>query len=154
MCSLHKSATHSDETCHTQQQEMGDNGSANCASQESDYHFVFNASDPTPRSILEGQGISFTAVEVPTSDEPTKEQGFGPFGPTDEPVASFNTNGWFSGSGGANSEETEGSAFEIEGGSVQRLGLWRHIIDTQTTLARALVMTVLLHYVSLTFGSL
>ena len=68
-CSFHKSATHSDETWHTQQQKMGDNVSAKCASQESDYHFVFNTSDSTPRSNLEGQGISFAAGEVPTSDE-------------------------------------------------------------------------------------
>ena len=71
-CSFHKSATHSDETCRTQQQKMGENGSTNCASQESDYHFVFNASDPTPRSNLEGHGTSFAALEVTTSDEPAK----------------------------------------------------------------------------------
>ena len=146
-CSFHKSATHSDETCHTQQQQVGDNGSVNCAGQGSDSHVVFNASDPTPRSNHGGQGISFAAVESPTSDEPTKEQGFGPFGPTDEAVASFDTSGWFSGSGGANSEETEGSTFEIEEGLVQRLGLSNHVIDILTTLARALVMAVMLHYV-------
>ena len=39
-CSLYKSATHSDDTCHTQQQQMGYNGSTNCASQESGYHFA------------------------------------------------------------------------------------------------------------------
>ena len=71
-CSFHKSPTDSDETCHTQQQRMGDNGSANCASQESDYHFIFSASDPNPRSNL-GARYSFAAVELPTSDEPTKD---------------------------------------------------------------------------------
>ena len=152
-CSFHKSSTHSDETCRTQKQQMGDNGSANCASQESDYQIAFTASDPTPGSNLEGQGVSFAAVEVPTRDEPTKEQGFWPFGPTDEPVALFDTSGWFSGFGGANSEETEGSIFEIEEGLIRRLGLRSHIIDTLTTLARALVMTVLLHYVWLNFVS-
>ena len=43
--------------------------------------------------------------------------------------------------------------FEIKEGSVRRLGLWSHIIYTLTTLARALVMAVLLYYVWLTFGS-
>ena len=152
-CSFHKSSTHSDETCRTRKQQMDDNGSASCASQDADYQFVFTASDSTPGSNLEGQGISFAAVEVPTRHEPTKEQGFGPFGSTDEPVASFDTSGWFNGSGGANGEKTEGSTFEIEEGPVRRLGLWSHIIDTLTTLARALVMAVLHHYVWLTFGS-
>ena len=132
---------------------MRDNGSASCASQDLDYQFVFTASDSTSGRNLEGQDISFAAVEVPTRHEPTKEQGFGPFGSTDKAVASFGTSGWFSGSGGANGEETERSTFEIEEGPVRRLGLWNHIIDTLTTLARALVMVVLLHYVWLTFGS-
>ena len=101
-CSFHKSSTHSEETCRTQKRQMGDNGSANCTSQESDYQFVFNASGSTPGSNVEGQGISFAAVEVPTRHEPTKEQGCGSFGSTDKPVASFDTSGWFSGSGGAN----------------------------------------------------
>ena len=152
-CSFHKFSTHSDETCRTRKQEIDCNGSASCASQDSDYQFVFTASDSTPGSNLEGQGISFAAVEVPTRHEPTKEQGFGPFGSTDEPVASFDISGWFNGSGGANGEETERSTFEIEEGPVRRLGLWRHIIDTLTTLARALVMAVMLHYFWLTLGS-
>ena len=152
-CSFHKSSTHSDETCRTRKQEMDDNGSASCASQDSDCQFVFTGSDSTPWSNLEGQGISFAAVEVPTRHEPTEEQGFGPFGSTDEPVASFDISGWFNGSGGANGEKTEGSTFEIEDGPVRRLGLWRHIIDALTTLARALVMAVMLHYFWLTLGS-
>ena len=95
----------------------------------------------------------FIAVEVPTRHEPTKEQGFGPFGSSDESVAPFDTSGWFNGSGGGNGEETEESALEIEEGPGRRLGLWSHIIDTLTTLARALVMAVLLHYVWLMFGN-
>ena len=152
-CSFHKSSTHSDETCRTQKRRMGDNGSANCASQESDYQFAFTASGPTSGSNLEEQDISFAAVEIPTRDEPTKKHGFGPFRPTDEQVVSFDTSGWLSGSGGTNSEETERSIFEIEEGPIRMLELWSHIIDTLTTLARALVMVVLLHYVWLTFGS-
>ena len=152
-CSFHKSSTHSDETCRTRKQQMDDNGNASCASQDLDYQLVFTASDSTPGSSLEGQGISFAAVEVPTRHEPTKEQGFGPFGSTHEPVASFDTSGWFDGSGGANGEETEGSTFEFEEGPVRRLGLWSHITDTLTTLARALVMAVMLHYFWLTLGS-
>ena len=132
---------------------MDDDGSAICASQDPDYQFVFTASDSAPGSNLEGQGISFAAVEVPTRHEPTKEQGFRPFGSTDEPVASFDTSGWFNGSGGGNGEETEGSTFEIEEGPVRRLGLWSHITDTLTTLARALVVAVMLHYFWLTLGS-
>ena len=132
---------------------MDDNGSASCASQDPDYQFVFTASDSTPGSNLEGQGLSFAAVEVPIRHEPTKEQGFGPFGSTDEPVASFDTSGWFNASRGANGEETEGSTFEIEEGPVRRLGLWSHIHDTLTTVARALVMAVMLHYVWLTLDS-
>ena len=151
--SFHKSATHRDETCHTQQKQMGDNDSTKCASQESDYDFIFTASDSTPGSNLERQGISFVAEDVPTKDEPTKEQNFWPFGPTDEPVTSFDTSGWFSDYGGANSEETEGSTFELKEGPVQRLGPWNHITDTLTTLAHALVVAVLLHYGWLTFGS-
>ena len=88
-CSFHKCVTHSDETCRTQQQQMDNNGSANCASQELNYHFVFTASVPTPGSNLGGQDISFAAVELLTIDEPTKGQGFLPFGPTDKQVASF-----------------------------------------------------------------
>ena len=122
-CSFHKSSTHSAETCRTRKQQMDDNGSASCASQDSDYQFSFTASDCTPGSNLEGQGISFAAVEVSTRHEPTKKQGFGPYGSTDEPVASFATSRWFNGSGGANGEETEGSTFEIEEGPVRRLGL-------------------------------
>ena len=152
-CSFHKSSTHSDETCRTRKQQMDDNGRASCASQDPDYQFVFTASDSTPGSNLEGQRISFAAVEVPTRHEPTKEQGVGPFGSTDDPVASFDTSGWFNGSGGANGEETEGSTFEIDEGPVRRLGLWSHITDTLTTLARALVMAVMLHYFWLTLGS-
>ena len=132
---------------------MDDNGSTNCATQKSGCHFVFTARDPTPGSNLEGQGISLATVEVSTRDEPTKEQGFWPFGPADEPVASFDTSGWISGSGGAKREETEGSTFEIKEKRVRRLELRSHIIDILITLARALVMTVLLHYVWLTFGS-
>ena len=152
-CSFHKSSTHSGETCRTRKEQMDDNGSASCASQDPDYQFVFTASDSTPGSNLEGQGRSFAAVEVPTRHEPTKEQGFGPFGSTDEPVASFDTSGWFNGSGGANGEETEGSTFEIEEGPLRRRGLWSHITDTLTTLARALVMAVMLHYFCPTLGS-
>ena len=132
---------------------MDDNGSASCASEDSDYQFVFTASDSTPGSYLEGQAISFAAVQVPTRHEPTKGQDFGPFGSTDEPVASFDMSGWFNGFGGADGEETEGSTFEIEEGPVRRLGLWRHIIDTLTTLARALLMAVMLHYFWVTLGS-
>ena len=69
-CSFHKSTTHSDETCRTLQQQLGNNGSANCANQGSDYPAVLTASDPSPGSNIEEQGISFAAVEVPTKEEP------------------------------------------------------------------------------------
>ena len=81
-CSFHKSTTHGDETCRTLQQQLGNNGSANCANQGSDYPAVLTASGPPPSSNIEEQGISFAVVEVPTRDEPSKKESFWPFGPT------------------------------------------------------------------------
>ena len=113
---------------------MGNNGSANCANQGSDYPAVLPASDPPPGSNIEEQGISFAAVEVPTRDEPSKEESFWSFGPTGKAVASFDTSGFFSGFGGATSgfggatsENTGSSTFENEEGPIQGLGLWNHI---------------------------
>ena len=88
-CSFHKSTTHSDETCRTPQKQPGNNGSANCANQGTDYPAVLTASDPPPGSNIQEQGISFAAVEVPTRDKYSKEESFSPFGPTSEAVASF-----------------------------------------------------------------
>ena len=68
-CSFHKSTTHSDETCRRQQQQMGNNGSANWANQGSDCPAVLTASDPPLGSNIKEQGISFAAVEVPTREE-------------------------------------------------------------------------------------
>ena len=126
---------------------------------------------------------------MPTRDEPSKEESFSPFGPTGEAVASFDTSGFFSGFGRATNKNTESSAFEIEEGPIQGLGLWSHITgglaavmglfgsfsnvpseetinsgaqaprsrthisDTLATLARALIMAVMLHYAWLTLGS-
>ena len=126
-CSFHKSTTHSDETCHTQQQQIGKNGSANCADQGSDYPAILTASDPPPGSSIGEQGISFAAVEVPTRDEPSKGQSFWPFGPTGEAVALFGTSGLFSSFGGTTSENTGSSTFEIKEGLIQGPGLWNHI---------------------------
>ena len=144
-CSFHKSTTHSNETCRTLQQQLGNNGSANCANQGSDYPAVLTASDPPPGSNIEEQGISFAAVEVPTRDEPSKEESFWPFGPTGEAVASFDTSAFFSGFGGATSEET------INSGAAP--GTRTHITGTLKTLARALIMAVILHYAWLTLGN-
>ena len=126
-CSFHKSTTHGDETCRTQQQHVSNNGSAICVNQGSDYPAMFTTSDPSPRNDIAGQDISFAAVEVPTRDEPSKEQSFGPFGPTGEAITSFDTSGLFSGFGGTTSENTESSTFEIKGGPIQGRGLWIHI---------------------------
>ena len=71
-CSFHTSTTHRDETCGKQQQQMGNNGSANCANQGTDYPAVLTASDPPPGSNIEEQGISFAAVEVPAREKPPK----------------------------------------------------------------------------------
>ena len=71
-CSFHTSTTHRDETCGKQQKQMGNNGSANCANQGTDYPAVLTASDPPPGSNIEEQGISFAAVEVPTREKPPK----------------------------------------------------------------------------------
>ena len=144
-CSFHKSTTHSNETCRTLQQQLGNNGSANCANQGSDYPAVLTASDPPPGSNIEEQGISFAAVEVPTRDEPSKEESFWPFGPTGVAVASFDTSGFFSGFGGTTSEETINSG-------AQAPGTRTHITGTLKTLARALIMVVMLHYAWLTLG--
>ena len=121
--SSHKSTAHSEETCRTLQQQMRNNGSANCANQGSDYPAVLTASDPPPGSNIEEQDISFAAVEVPTRDEPSKQESFWTFGPTGEAVASFDTSGFFSGCGGATSENTGSSTFEIEEGPLKGLGL-------------------------------
>ena len=145
-CSFHKSNTHSNETCRTLQQQLGNNGSANCANQGSDYPAVLTASDPPPRNNIEEQSISFSAVEVPTRDEPSKEESLWPFGSTGEAVASFDTSGFFSGFGGATSEETINSG-------AQAPGTRTHITGTPKTLARALIMAVMLHYAWLTLGS-
>ena len=64
-CSFHKSTAHSNETCRTLQQQLCNNGSANCANQGSGYPAVLTATDPPPGSNIEEQGISFAAVEVP-----------------------------------------------------------------------------------------
>ena len=189
-CSFHKSTTHSDETCRRQQQQMGNNGSANWANQGSDYPAVLTASDPPPGSNIKEQGVSFAAVEVPTREEPSKEKSFWSSGPTGEAVATFDTSGLFSGFEGVTSENTGCSTFEIKEGPIQGLGLWNHITGrlaaitglfgapffnvsgeetinsgaqtpgtrthitgTLTTLARALVMAVMLHYFWLTLGS-
>ena len=71
-CSFHKSTTHRDETCRKQQQQTGNNDSANCANQGTDYPAVLTASDPPPGSNIEEQGIPFAAVEVPAREEPPK----------------------------------------------------------------------------------
>ena len=145
-CSFHKSTTHSNETFRTLQQQLGNNGSANCANQGSDYPAVLTASDPPAGSNIEEQGISFAAVDVPTRDEPSKAESFWPFGPTGEAVASFDTSGFFIGFGGATSEET------INLGA-QSPGTRTHITGTLKRLARALIMAVMLHYPWLTLGS-
>ena len=145
-CSFHKSTTHTDETCRTLQQQLGNSGNANCANEGSDYLAILTASDPPPGSNIEEQGISFAVVEVPTRDEPSKEESFWPFGPTGEAVASFDTSGFFSGFLGATSEDTINSG-------AQAPGTRTHITGTLKTLARALIITVMLHYAWLTLGS-
>ena len=89
---------------------------------------------------------------MPTREELSKEQSFWPSGPTSEAVASFDTSGLFSGFEGATSENTGSSIFDIYSGA-QTPGTRTHITDTLTTLARALVMAVMPHYVWLTLGS-
>ena len=145
-CSFHKSTTHSNETCRTLRQQLGNNACANCANQRSDYPAVLTASDLPPGSNIEEQGVSFAAVEVRTRDEPSKEESFWPFGPTGEAVASFDTSGVFSGFGGATSEKTINSG-------AQAPGTRTHITGTLKTLANALIMAVMLHYVWLFLGS-
>ena len=61
-------------------------------------------------------------------------------------VASFDNSGFFSGFGGATSEETINSG-------AQAPRIRTHITGTLKTLARALIMAVMLHYAWLTLGS-
>ena len=83
---------------------------------------------------------------MPTRDEPSKEESFWPFGPTGEAVASFDTSGFFSGFGGVTSEETINSGAQAPGTRIHITGTWK-------TLARALIVAVMLHYAWLTLGS-
>ena len=83
---------------------------------------------------------------MPTRDEPSIEESFWPFGPTGEAVASFDTSGFFSGFGGATSEETINSGAHAPGTRT-------HITDTLKTLDRALIMAAMLQYAWLTLGS-
>ena len=101
---------------------MGNKGSANWANQGSDYPAVLTASDPPSGSNVKEQRISFAAVEVPTREEPSKEQSFWPYGFTGEAVASFDTSGLFSGFEGVTRENTGSSTFEIKEGPIQGLG--------------------------------
>ena len=64
---------------------------------------------------------------MPTRDGHSKEESFWPFSPTGEAVTSFDTSGFISGFGGATSENTGSSTFEIEEGPIQGLGVWNHI---------------------------
>ena len=102
--------------------------SANCAKQGSVYPAVLTTSDPPPGRNIQEQGISLTAVEVRTREEPPKEQSFWPFGPAGEAVTSFNTSELFSGFEGATNENTGSSTFEIKESPIQGLGPWNHII--------------------------
>ena len=118
-CSSHKSTTHSDETYRTQRQQIGDKVSTNDPNHGSNNPpAVLTASDPPPGSNIEEQDIPFAAVEVPTKDEPSKEQSFWTFGPTGKAAVSFDTSGLFSGVEGASSENTGSSTFEIKEGSI------------------------------------
>ena len=83
---------------------------------------------------------------MPTRDEPSIEESFWTFGPTGEAVASFDTSGFFSGFGGATSEEAINSG-------AQAPETRTHITGTLAALARALIMAVMLHYAWLTLGS-
>ena len=65
---------------------------------------------------------------MPTRDEPSKEQSFCPFSPTVDRFASLDTSGLFSDFGGATSENTGSSKFEIKEGPIQGLRFWNHII--------------------------
>ena len=98
---------------------MSNNGSANWANQGSDYAAVLTASDPPPGSNVKEQGISFAAIEVPTREEPSKEQSFWPSGSTGEAIASYDTTGLFSDFEGATSEDTENSTSDPGNGALE-----------------------------------
>ena len=112
---MHKSTTHSDADCRTQHGV----GSANAGSANYDGSYI-------------NQAISFTEGE-----EPTEEELFGPFGPTDELVE--NT-GLFVSFGGVRGEKADDSLFMVEEEPAQQLGLREHIVRGVTAVTRALVM--------------
>ena len=116
---------------------MSNKDNENCSTQRSDYPAVLTAARLSPGSNVEGKGLPFAAVEVPTRDKPTKEQSFWPLGPSNEPSASFGTNGWFSDFRDATSERSEAYTFEVEKGVVQKLELRIYITYTLTTLVCA-----------------
>ena len=124
-CLFHKSTTPSDADCQTQHHNKTDGESANCAT-HSGYHAVLGARDHPPGCNTERPCISFTMVKVPT-----EEEGFWPFGPTNEPVASFrhsasgdvptDNSRLFGAFGGVPGEETGNPAFMTEEGLVREL---------------------------------
>ena len=118
MCSLHKSTTHSDADCRTQHGV----GSANAGSANYDGSYI-------------NQAISFTERE-----EPTEEELFGPFGPTDELVENtglFVSIGRFRGAG------TDDSLFMVEEEPALQLRCREHIVGDLTALTSALVIVAL-----------
>lgn len=96
--------------------------------------------------------MSFTAKKAPITAATTEEQGFWPFGLTDETNALFDSSGLFETFGGVIAEETAGSVFTIENGPGQGPGLLKRITAGLVAMVRYL-MVVGIHYPWLMFGS-
>ena len=156
MPQFHKSTTHSDADCRVQHRDKPNEGHANCAC-HSCYPAVLSTRTPLQGCCLERPCISFTAEEGAT------EEDFWPFGPTDEPVASFGRSAsvneptvysaLFGAFGGITGENTSDSVLLAEEDPVQELGLQHRITGVLTAIVRGLIMVSVIHYLWLLFGS-
>ena len=108
MVLIPRSISHSDAECRIQV-ELQKNESTNFAS-HSCCSAVLSARDPPLDCDSEGPCVSITAAEAPAANE---KEGFWPFGPKDEPVASFDSSGLFGAFGGISGEETDSLTFTV-----------------------------------------
>ena len=136
-CSFHKSTTHSDADCRVQHRDKTNGGHANCA-RHSCHPAVLSTRTPFQGCGLERPCISFTAVEAAT------EEDFWPFGPTDEPDASFGH------SASVNEPSVNSGLFGAFGGIT---GEKDRITGVLMTIVRGLMMVAVFHYMWLLFGS-
>ena len=156
-CSFQTSTMHSDADCRVQHHNKTDSGSTSCATY-SCYPAVLSTRDHSPGCDPEHPCTSLTAEEALTQ----KEEPW-PFGPTDEPVASFghsasgniptDTSGLFEAFGGVTGDKTDSAAFLVEKRPVRGLGLQDRITGGLASMIRALAIVTMIQYMWLSFGS-